>query len=72
MAYLDPFATFPTTGTLRQRLARLLETPFDRRYRQRMAAIRSLRAKSDADLAALGLTRDDILNHVFTTRATLG
>ncbi|WP_425071111.1 hypothetical protein [Sagittula sp. S175] len=71
MAYVDQFA-FQGTGTsLRQRLARLLETPFDRRYRQRTAAIKALRAKSDADLAAMGLTREDIVSHVFSNRSVL-
>ena len=52
-------------ATLRQRAARLLETPFDRRYRQRIAKVETLRALSDADLAARGLAREDILFHVF-------
>ncbi|MBP0481073.1 hypothetical protein [Sagittula salina] len=75
MAYIDQsairFSGQFTGSTLRQRIARMLETPFDRRYRQRTAAITALRAKSDADLAAMGLTREDIVSHVFSGRATM-
>ncbi|MGP6085771.1 hypothetical protein [Antarctobacter jejuensis] len=52
--------------TLRQRMARLFDTPFDRRYRQRTARVEELRALSDSALAARGIARDDILLHVFS------
>ncbi|MFW2587608.1 hypothetical protein [Sagittula sp. SSi028] len=71
MAYVDLFSAQNTGSALRQRLSRIFETPFDRRYRQRKEAIAALRSKSDADLAAMGLTREDILSHVFANRATL-
>lgn len=70
MAYFDH--SFVSNGTnLRQRLGRMFETPFDRRYRQRTEQIARLRAKTDAELAAMGLTREDILLHVFANRATM-
>ena len=68
MAYVDQFARHSGNGGLRQRLSRLLETPFDRRYRLRMREIAMLRATSDEDLAAMGLAREDIAAHVFGTR----
>lgn len=71
MAHVDHFAAHHTASSLRQRLARLLETPFDRRYRQRTETIAALRSKSDSDLAAMGLTRDEILAHVFGSRHVL-
>ncbi|SNS04641.1 hypothetical protein [Antarctobacter heliothermus] len=64
MAYFDSSFVSNRT-TLRQRVARFLETPFDRRYRQRTARIEALRALSDAELAACGIAREDILLHVF-------
>lgn len=68
MAYIDNSFVSNTT-TLRQRLARLLETPFDRRYRQRTSRVAALRALSDEALAARGIARDDILFHVFSGKA---
>jgi uncharacterized protein YjiS (DUF1127 family) len=68
MAYIDDGFAAGGTG-LRQRLARMLETPYDRRYRARTRAIAALRAKSDVDLAAMGLRREDIVSHVFGGRA---
>ncbi len=65
MAYYDD--TFSGT-TLRQRLTRFLETAYERRYRQRTETIASLRAKSDAELASMGLTREGIVTHVFAAR----
>ena len=72
MAYVDQFAFHGTSSSLRQLVSRLFETPFDRRYRQRTAEIRALRAKTDADLAAMGLMREDILSHVFAKRPMAG
>ncbi|MEQ5868477.1 hypothetical protein J4E08_01045 [Sagittula sp. NFXS13] len=69
MAYVEYVADNVFGSGLRYRLARLLETPFDRRYRQRAEAVASLRSKTDADLAAMGLTRSDILSHVFSGRS---
>ncbi|WP_136441184.1 hypothetical protein [Pacificoceanicola onchidii] len=51
--------------SLLSRLSRLLETPFDQRSRAIAERAAYLRSLSDADLAALGLTRDTILPHVF-------
>lgn len=65
MAYFDNSFVSNRT-TLRQRLARAFETPFDRRYRQRTARIDALRALSDAELAQRGIAREDILFHVFS------
>lgn len=73
MAYVDQFAfTVPAqtlVPALFKRLSQLLETPFDRRYRQRTAEIAALRLKSDADLAAMGIAREDIVAHVFAGRS---
>ncbi|MEC3860307.1 hypothetical protein VK792_03345 [Mesobacterium sp. TK19101] len=41
------------------------ETPFDRRSRLLAQQVADLRALSDAELAARGLRREDILFHVF-------
>jgi hypothetical protein len=63
MAFFD---TSPTPArSLRGRLAAVLDTPFDRRQRRLAARIRTLRALPDAQLAARGLQREDILFHVF-------
>ncbi|GAA4224599.1 uncharacterized protein YjiS (DUF1127 family) [Sagittula marina] len=69
MAYVEHVADNVFGSGLRDRLARLLETPFDRRYRERADAVASLRSKTDADLAAMGLKRSDILSHVFSGRS---
>ncbi|WP_305971846.1 MULTISPECIES: hypothetical protein [unclassified Mameliella] len=68
MAYFDN-GFVSNRITLRQRLARLFETPFDRRYRQRTARIDALRALSDAELSRRGIAREDILFHVFSGKA---
>jgi uncharacterized protein YjiS (DUF1127 family) len=68
MAYFDNSFVSNRT-TLRQRVARLFETPFDRRYRQRTARVEDLRALSDAELAIRGIAREDILFHVFAGKA---
>ncbi|WP_417208000.1 hypothetical protein [Antarctobacter sp.] len=65
MAYFDN-SFVSSRATLRQRMARLFETPFDRRYRQRTARVEALRAMSDAELVTRGIAREDILFHVFT------
>ncbi|MBW4985662.1 hypothetical protein KZZ07_24270 [Mameliella sp. CS4] len=65
MAYFDN-SFVSSRATLRQRLSRAFETPFDRRYRQRTARIDELRALSDAELAQQGIAREDILFHVFS------
>lgn len=65
MAYFDnSFVSHRIT--LRQRVARLFDTPFDRRYRQRTARVAQLRALSDSALAARGIAREDILFLVFS------
>ncbi|MBV7393800.1 hypothetical protein [Mameliella sediminis] len=68
MAYFDS-NLISNRVTLRQRIARLFETPFDRRYQQRTARIEALRALSDGELAARGIAREDILLHVFSGKA---
>lgn len=55
-------------STLRQRIARMCETSLERRYRQRTARAAQLRALSDADLALLGLSHEDILFAAFPGR----
>ncbi|MGP6085773.1 hypothetical protein [Antarctobacter jejuensis] len=65
MAYFDNSFT-STKATLGQRLSRLFDTPFDRRYRQRTREIEALRKLSDRELAARGIAREDILFHVFS------
>jgi uncharacterized protein YjiS (DUF1127 family) len=70
MAYFD-HSFVSNRSSLRQRIGRLFETPFDRRYRQRTDQITKLRAKTDAELAVMGLRREDILLHVFANRATI-
>ena len=76
MAFFDTsFAASRTTirqrlsQRLAQRLTRLFETPFDRRYSQRTARVEALRALTDAELAARGIAREDILFHVFSCKA---
>lgn len=67
MAYFDP--SFERSTGLRHTLGRmatrLFETPFDARQRRLAARVADLRALSDAELAARGLQRQDILFHVF-------
>ncbi len=65
MAFFDNSFT-STKVTLGQRLARMFDTPFDRRYRQRARKVEALRNLSDRELAARGIARDDILFHVFS------
>ncbi|MBS0124522.1 hypothetical protein [Thetidibacter halocola] len=67
MAYFDTDLSLTGKG-VRDLLARLFETPFDRRQRRLAARVAALRALSDADLAARGLRRDEILFHVFSGR----
>lgn len=55
-------------ATLRQRMARMLEPSFERRFRQRAVRAAQLRALSDAELSLLGLSREDILLEVFSGR----
>ncbi len=65
MAYFDN--SFLTDRlSLRQRVARLFDTPFDRRARQMSSRIRELRAMSDDELAAQGIARDAIPALVLT------
>lgn len=64
MAYFD-HSLHSERNTVVSRLARLFETPFDRRNRRLAARVAELRALSDQDLAALGIARDQILFHVF-------
>ncbi|WP_121631768.1 hypothetical protein [Tropicibacter alexandrii] len=66
MAYFDN--SYETRTTLRDRVARLFETPHDRKVRARAARIEALRALSDAELAARGIARDNIVMHVFSQR----
>ncbi|KUF11992.1 hypothetical protein [Pseudoponticoccus marisrubri] len=67
MAYFDP-SFISDRRTLRQRVARLFDTPFDRRYRRVARRVEELRAMSDAELARLGIAREDILLHVFSRK----
>ncbi|WGW03332.1 hypothetical protein [Tropicibacter oceani] len=64
MAFAD-LSLAPRRVSLFARLARLLDTPFDRRHRRLSARVAELRALSDRQLAEIGLTRDTILLHVF-------
>ncbi|MCR8550725.1 hypothetical protein M4578_23110 [Salipiger sp. P9] len=64
MAYVDQSSCEP----LSRRIARLFETPFARRQRALAARAAELRACSDAELARMGLRRDQILAHVFGAR----
>lgn len=68
MAYFDTDFVSNRTS-LRQRVSRLFDTPFDRRYRQRTAQVEALRALTDAELATRGIAREDILLHVFAGKA---
>ncbi|GGB18660.1 hypothetical protein [Allosediminivita pacifica] len=64
MAFYDDLMT-RERPSLRNWVARIVETPFDRRQRQLASQVEALRSKSDAQLAELGLQREDILFHVF-------
>lgn len=48
-----------------QGLKALWDTPFDRRNRRLAARVAQLRALDDAQLARIGLSRDEIIPHVF-------
>ena len=67
MAYFDQDLV-AARPSLRARLSRLFETPFDRRQRVLAAEVAALRAMSDAALAERGIAREDILFHVFGGR----
>lgn len=56
-----------TRSPLADFVARVFETPFDRRQKRIAARIKMLRALSDTDLAARGLRRQDIIPHVFAS-----
>ncbi len=64
MALIDQMFHEPLT----RRIARLFDTPFERRQRALAARVAELRAMSDGELAQRGLTRDVILPHVFGAR----
>ena len=64
MAYFDQDFANPKRR-FRDAIARLFETPFDRRSRFLAARVRLLRAMTDGELAKLGIQRDQILFHVF-------
>ena len=68
MAYFEPVLTQNSRGW-RALLSRLFETPFDRRMQSLKDELSKLRALSDAELAELGISRDDILGHVFRARS---
>ena len=59
MAFFDT-DVFADRLRLRDLVARLFDTPFDRRARHVAARIRDLRALSDAELAQRGIARDAI------------
>lgn len=67
MAYFDHGMT-SSRETLLTRMRRMFETPFDRRARSLRSEVEALRAASDEDLAAMGIRREDILFHVFSSR----
>ena len=67
MAYFDQNFTTARPGIF-ARVARLFETPFDRRSRQLAAEVAALRDLTDAELARRGIARDQILYHVFQTK----
>jgi len=64
MAYFDA-ASNRSSQSLRGRLSRLFETPFDRRAQTLSDRIAALRALSDAELADYGISRDQIIDYVF-------
>ncbi|WP_371036571.1 MULTISPECIES: hypothetical protein [unclassified Rhodosalinus] len=67
MAYRDAATSRTATGSPRiAALRRIFDTPFDARTRELAARVARLRALSDAELAEIGLHRDDILRHVFS------
>ncbi|SPF78474.1 hypothetical protein [Pseudoprimorskyibacter insulae] len=67
MAYFDQSYLLERRN-LRQRFAKLLQTPFDDRQQALANEVVRLRAMSDADLAARGIARENILFHVFGAR----
>ena len=69
MADRDAVTSRPTPASPRiAALRRIFETPFDTRTRELAARVARLRALSDAELAEMGLHRDDILHHVFSRK----
>ncbi|EPX78866.1 hypothetical protein [Salipiger mucosus] len=66
MAHFDQIAA--PREPLLQRVGRLLDTPFDARQRRLARRVAELRGMTDAQLARRGLTRDEIIPHVFGTR----
>lgn len=71
MAFFDatPDRLVRTDGTgIKGTLSTMFDTPFDRKTRAVSRRIAQLRALDDDQLAGLGLTRDQIIPHVFGTR----
>lgn len=66
MAYFDQDFT-SSKRRFRDAIGRLFDTPFDSRSRRISARAAELRAMSDAELAALGIPRDQIILHVLGT-----
>lgn len=58
-------ASLAPRPSLASLLARLFETPFDRRSRALRGEVEALRSLSDQELAQRGLTRETIVLHVF-------
>lgn len=69
MAFFDEFQprpmSLPSVASVTETLRGLFETPFARRNRMISEQIRELRSLSDDQLSKRGLTRDDIIPHVF-------
>jgi uncharacterized protein YjiS (DUF1127 family) len=63
--YRSPLAALPR---LQAAVMAVWVTPFDRRQKRIARRIEEMRALSDDQLAKLGLRREDILSHVFSTQ----
>lgn len=65
MAYFDQ--TYAPKHSFVTVLKNLFETPFDRKNKEIAAKVAELRGLSDAQLSEMGITRSEILVHVFGT-----
>ncbi|ETX14328.1 hypothetical protein OCH239_03270 [Roseivivax halodurans JCM 10272] len=67
MAFFDQSFSTPSARHWSGPFQRLFDTPFDLRSRRIRSRIAELRALSDEELSACGITRAEIVRHVLMT-----
>lgn len=64
-AKFETIRVLPNFDRLMSAVSSFWDTPFEQRSRRISEQVAALRALSDVELAARGLRRDEILQHVF-------